>query len=323
MRDAFVSELTSLAERDSSIMLVTGDLGFGVLTEFAKRFPSQYINVGVAEQNMAGLAAGLALEGYRVFTYSIANFSTLRCLEQIRNDICHHGLPVTVVSVGGGFAYGPLGFSHHATEDVAVMGALPGIRVMAPNDPTEARLCTRLAGSAVGPSYLRLGRNGEKVLHAEKVLDLCEGRMILVSGDFEARIAMIGGCGALDLAVEAADALTKSGLQISVWSSPFVTPFDHATLARLASASVILITVEEHSEFGGLASRCAREIAALPGVRARHLAFGIPPLPQHHVGDQRFMRGQAGLTVQRIHDTVLDAVSLPSPRANPMDRTCQ
>ena len=115
MRDAFVSSLHDLASQDPDVMLLTGDLGFGVLDEFAKRFPRQYLNVGVAEQNLTGMAAGLALSGKRVFTYSIANFPTLRCLEQIRNDICYHDANVTVVAIGGGLSYGPLGFSHHAT----------------------------------------------------------------------------------------------------------------------------------------------------------------------------------------------------------------
>jgi len=312
MRDAFVAELTALAERDPSIMLVTGDLGFGVLAEFATRFPDQYLNAGVAEQNMAGIAAGLALEGRRVFTYSIANFPTLRCLEQIRNDICYHGLPVTVVSVGGGFAYGPLGFSHHATEDVAVMGALPGLRVMAPNDPIEARACTRLAGVSAGPSYLRLGRNGERRLHADSNLQLDEGRMLHVAGPASSEIVLIGGCGALDLAIEAAALLKNSGVAAAVWSSPFITPFDRARVVRLATEASLLITVEEHSEVGGLASRCAQVIASSPARSARHVAFGIPPVPQHHVGDQHFMRAQVGLTAQRIRDAATSIAGSPS-----------
>ena len=137
MRDAFVTKLTELAEKDPMTMLITGDLGFGVLTDFSKRFPDQFINAGVAEQNMTGMAAGLALDGYKVYTYSIGNFNTLRCLEQIRNDICYHDCDVTVVSVGAGFSYGQLGISHFATEDLAIFRAIPNIMVVAPSDPWE------------------------------------------------------------------------------------------------------------------------------------------------------------------------------------------
>jgi len=304
MRDAFVAELTRLAEIDPSVLLVTGDLGFGVLTEFARRFPDQYLNAGVAEQNMAGLAAGLALEGRRVFTYSIANFPTLRCLEQIRNDICYHDLPVTVVSVGGGFAYGPLGFSHHATEDVAIMGALPGLRVMAPNDPDEARACTTLAGTLPGPSYLRLGRNGERPLHGGRAVSVREGRLIHVIGSEDASVAILGGCGALDVAIDAHGRLHEAGLDASVWSSPFLEPFDQETVAKLANKARWIVTTEEHASVGGLGTRCAHVIASLQTARARHLGIGLPRATHKNVGDQRFMRAQAGLTAERVVEAV-------------------
>lgn len=309
MRDAFVSQLSLLAERDPSVLLVTGDLGFGVLSEFARRFPNQYLNAGVAEQNMTGIAAGLALEGRRVFTYSIANFPTLRCLEQIRNDVCFHELPVTIVAVGGGFAYGPLGFSHHATEDVAVMSALPGMRVMAPNDPAEARACTDFAGRAKGPSYLRLGRNGERRLHAAELVSMSEGRMLLLSKSRQCEVAVIGGCGATDLASEVFESLERSGIETSLWSSPFIYPFDREVVEELSRSAALVVSVEEHSVFGGLGSRCAEVIASARSGRARHLAFGIPPRPMHAVGDQRYLRAAAGLDPGRIHDIVLAQAS--------------
>jgi transketolase len=309
MRDAFVAELSHLAEQDPSVMLVTGDLGFGVLTEFACRFPNQYLNAGVAEQNMAGIAAGLAIEGRRVFTYSIANFPTLRCVEQLRNDVCYHRLSVTVVAVGGGFAYGPLGFSHHATEDVAIMSALPGMRVMAPNDPIEARACTRLCASFDGPTYLRLGRNGERRIHSESLAIVQEGKLIHVAGSSDAPVALVAGCGALDIAAETADLLRRSAIGVSLWACPFIVPFDHDGVRRLASDADLLVTVEEHALIGGLGTRCAHAIAALTGRRARHLGFGIPPEPQHAVGDQRYLRSRVGLTADRISETVSAAIS--------------
>ncbi|PYM76947.1 MAG: transketolase, partial [Candidatus Rokuibacteriota bacterium] len=170
MRAAFFKTLLDLAERDERIHLVVGDLGFGVVEPFARRFPDRFLNAGVAEQNMTGVAAGLALCGKVVFTYSIGNFSTIRCLEQIRNDICYHRADVKIVSVGGGFAYGPLGMTHHALEDLAIMRVLPGMTVVAPGDPFEVEQATRAIVGQPGPCYLRLGRAGEPRIHRPGVV---------------------------------------------------------------------------------------------------------------------------------------------------------
>jgi len=158
VRTAFIDTLLDLARRDPRIVLITGDLGFGVVDRFMQELPAQFVNAGVAEQNMTGLAAGMALSGKTVFTYSIANFPVVRCLEQIRNDVCYHNASVKIVAVGGGFAYGALGYSHHAVEDIAFMRALPAMTVVAPIDPVEAELATRAVATLPGPCYLRLGR---------------------------------------------------------------------------------------------------------------------------------------------------------------------
>src|SRR5207245_8966920 len=165
MRNAFFRALYALAERDERVFLIVGDLGFGVVEPFAERFPGRFLNAGVAEQDMTGIAAGLALCGKIVFTYSIANFPTLRCFEQIRNDVCYHNANVKVVSVGGGLAYGALGVTHHATEDIAVMRTLPNMTIVAPADSIEAELATRALATQSGPAYLRLGRSGEPRVH--------------------------------------------------------------------------------------------------------------------------------------------------------------
>ena len=165
MRNAFVDELLSAAEVHDNIVLVVGDLGYGVIEPFAKRFPKRFFNSGVAEQNMMGFSAGLASEGFHVFVYSIANFATFRCAEQIRNDVDYHNLPVTIVVVGGGLAYGNLGYSHHAVQDYALMRAMPNMLIAAPGDPMEARACMRYLVAKPQPSYFRLGKAGEPCLH--------------------------------------------------------------------------------------------------------------------------------------------------------------
>src|SRR2546429_5530524 len=165
MRTAFIQTLNELADRDPRVCLVVGDLGFSVIEEFAQKHPDQFVNAGVSEQNMIGLAAGMALTGKIVFTYSIGNFATLRCLEQIRKDVCYHRANVKVVAVGGGLAYGNLGVTHHASEDVAIMRALPNMTLVAPLDPVEGRLSTPALVAREGPHYLRPGQAGEPPLH--------------------------------------------------------------------------------------------------------------------------------------------------------------
>jgi len=167
MRNAFIEELVNLARVNKNIALVVGDLGYKVVEPFADEFPDRFINAGVAEQNMTGLAAGLASEGFHVFTYSIANFPTYRCAEQIRNDIDYHNLPVTIVTVGGGLSYGNLGYSHHAIQDYALMRTMPNMLIAAPGDPMETRACLRYLVENPQPSYLRLGKAGEPNFHKE------------------------------------------------------------------------------------------------------------------------------------------------------------
>ena len=167
MRDTFVKTLLEIAKKDKNVYIVTGDLGFGVLRPFWEELPDQIINAGIAEQNMTSIAAGLALQGKIVYTYSIGNFPTLRCIEQIRNDCAYHNANVKVVCVGGGFVYGSLGMSHHATEDIAVMRALPDVAVFAPGDLCEAEEITKAIANYEGTCYLRLGRGGEKRIHKE------------------------------------------------------------------------------------------------------------------------------------------------------------
>lgn len=177
MRNAFIDELCIAAELHDNIALIVGDLGYGVIEPFAKRFPQRFFNAGVAEQNMMGLAAGLASEGFHVFVYSIANFPTFRCAEQIRNDVDYHNLPVTVVAVGGGLAYGSLGYSHHAVQDYALMRVLPNMLIAAPGDPLEVRACIRYILSNPQPSYLRLGKAGEPCIHSE-IPEVSPGRWV-------------------------------------------------------------------------------------------------------------------------------------------------
>ena len=208
MRTTFIETLMEVAAADERVWLLTGDLGYSVLEPFAARFPDRYLNVGVAEQNMTGIAAGLARSGKVVFTYSIANFPTFRCLEQIRVDVCYHGGDVKVVAVGGGFAYGAQGYTHHGIEDLAAMRSLPGMAVVAPGDPVETRLATRAIAARPGPCYLRLGKAREPVVH-EGDPSFALGRAIAVREGRDLTLISTGGM--LAGAIAAADSLRAEG----------------------------------------------------------------------------------------------------------------
>ncbi|MCL6590492.1 MAG: transketolase [Firmicutes bacterium] len=306
MRDAFVKTLEMIAQNDPDVILITGDLGFGVLMNFASRFPKQFINAGVAEQNMTGLAVGMALEGKTVFTYSIGNFPTLRCLEQIRNDACYHGANVKIVAVGGGFVYGALGISHHATEDLAIMRALPNITVLAPGDPIEAAAATKAVYQTPGTCYLRLGRGGEPVVHNNQV-DLTAGKALRLSGGEDLIIISTGGV--LPLAGEIRNQLAALGLKAGLFSMPWIKPMDVETVKMIAASTKMIVTIEEHSVIGGLGSAVAEVLAQLPFPKANLKITGLSDGFLKVVGDQNYLRRLQGLSAETILKTILDSLA--------------
>ena len=305
MRTAFIQELLEIAGQDPSIWLVTGDLGYSVLEPFEERFPDRYVNAGVAEQNMIGVAAGLARSGATVFVYSIANFPTFRCLEQIRNDVCYPGASVIVVSVGSGFSYGSHGSTHHAIEDLAVMRSLPGIVVVSPGDPTEARLATRALADLAGPAYLRLGKAGEPIVDARAGDEFALGQMRLVRAGTDVTVVATGSV--LATSVAAATALEREGISTRVYSAHTLKPFDAETFMRAMSETAGVVTVEEHRLVGGLRSAVAEALLDVPdrprgGIRS----LGVGPDVILGTGDQAHLRAASGLTV----DTITDAVRI-------------
>lgn len=297
MRTAFINALEELAAEDPRITLLTGDLGFSVFEPFIARFPRQFLNCGVAEQNMTGVAAGMALSGKVVFTYSIGNFSTLRCLEQIRNDACYHGANVKVVSVGAGLAYGPLGSSHHALEDLAILRALPEMTVVAPGDPIEAAAATRALVSHDGPCYLRLGKSGEPRVHAE-VPDFALGRAIRVSDGNDLTLIATGTT--LKACYDAAAKLSAEGTSVRLLSMHTIKPLDVEAVRRAAKETSAIVTVEEHSVTGGLGGAVAEVLAQSDGRRVPFLIMGVRSGFCRVVGSQEYLKAQCGLTVDDI-----------------------
>ena len=297
MRTAFIRTLLEVAEEDDRVMLVVGDLGFGVVEPFAERFPKRYVNAGVAEQNMTGLAAGMALSGNVVFTYSIGNFPTLRCLEQVRNDVCYHQANVKIVAVGGGFVYGSLGMTHHATEDLAIMRALPNMTVVAPGDPVEAAAATRAIVDWPGPCYLRLGRAGEPLVH-QSAIDFHIGKAIQVSDGEDLTLISTGGL--LPTAVAVAGQLAERGIKTRVLSMHTVKPLDTEAVLAAVRETQAMATLEEHSVLGGLGGAVAEVLAECEERSIPFTRIGLESAFAPVAGDQEYLRASFGLSTEAI-----------------------
>lgn len=302
MRDTFVKTLIELAKKDKNIELVTGDLGFGVLKPYWEALPDQFTNAGIAEQNMTTMAAGMALAGKTVFTYSIGNFPTLRCLEQIRNDCAYHNANVKIVCVGGGFVYGSLGMSHHATEDIAILRALPDVVVLAPGDLLEAEEATKAMVKHNGTCYLRLGRGGEKRIH-QKIDNFQIGKAIKVK---EGQRVAIFSTGAIFEEVESAVELLKlKGIDPAVYTFPTVKPLDIEVISNTAKDFDLIVTVEEQNIVGGFGSAVAEVLAEQPPTKARLLRIGINDTYSTIVGSQKYLRSQFGIDSAGIAEKIL------------------
>lgn len=306
MRDTFVKTLVDLAKEDKNIELATGDLGFGVLKPFWETVPDQFTNAGIAEQNMTTVAAGMALEGKTVFTYSIGNFPTLRCLEQIRNDCAYHNANVKVVCIGGGFVYGSLGMSHQATEDLAILRALPDVVVMAPADLVEAEECTKALAAYPGTAYLRLGRGGEKRIH-DHIENFQIGKAIKVkSGE---KIAIFS-TGAIFEEVNAAyDILVSKGYSPAVYTFPTVKPIDKEVIEDCAKEFEVIVTCEEHNIVGGFGSAVAEVMAEMQAKKAYLLRIGLNDEYSVKVGNQEYLREQYGMDSKAIARKIEETVN--------------
>lgn len=288
MRGAFAEQLCELAHRHDDIVLVYGDLGFSVLETFRDRFPDRSFNAGVAEQNMMGMAAGLASAGKTVVTYSITNFAVTRCLEQFRNDVCYHALPVIAVSVGAGVAYGSQGYTHHGIEDIGFTRTLPNIAVVSPGDPLETRWALRRLVERRGPASLRLGRGGEPAVHAEEPAGaLKEAILVRPCGR---DITFLAHGSVLPAAWEAARRLSEMGNDVGLASMPCVEPMDWDTVFLAAQTSRLVMSVEEHVPEAGFGGAVAEVLAGMTGQRATLLRAGIARNGTKLAGSQQVHR---------------------------------
>lgn len=300
MRSDFISLLADRARSDSSVMLLTGDLGYSVLEAFTHEFPRQFLNCGVAEQAMISVAAGLAASGRKVFVYSIVNFATLRCLEQIRNDVAYHGFNVCVVGIGAGSMYGSLGYSHHGLEDVAVMSALPNMKVYSPGTAAEVEQALAEIFASDGPAYLRLGRSPERILDRYEIIEQRDGVNVRARGG---SVAILSTGATQDLVSEAIDFAVDRGTKAS-WSSFWqISPVNAHTLRELVGARP-LILVEDHSKYGGFGATIVTSLASTGGVGpVEHFGFGQDaPFIQ---GSAKYLMDRSGLSARGLSDAIV------------------
>jgi transketolase len=308
MRNAFADEITRLALADERVVLLSGDIGNRLFDTFKAAAPARFVNCGVAEANMMGMAAGLALSGMRPFVYTITPFVTTRCLEQIRNDVCYHRAPVTIVGVGSGLGYASGGPTHHSCEDMALLRALPEMTVLAPADAWEVRAGLRAALASDGPLYMRIGKKGEPAVHDGVPADFRLGRgLVLREGG---AVCLLATGVLVPDALEVAERLAGAGLPAQVVSFHTVKPLDHALLKDVFGHHALVATIEEHGLIGGLGGAVAEWLAdRADQPRARLLRFGTRDEFLRMSGETHHAREHFGLTIPQILDRILEAAS--------------
>lgn len=302
MRNAFADEITKLGAEDPRVVLLSGDIGNKLFDRFKAVAEPRFFNCGVAEANMMGVAAGMALSGLRPVIYTITPFTTTRCLEQIRVDACYHKAPVVIVGTGAGMSYADLGPTHHSCEDMGLLRMLPEMTVLAPCDAVELRAALRAAIRHDGPVYMRIGKKGEPVIHKSPP-EFQIGRAITIrAGD---DVALVSTGNMIAPVLGAAERLAAEGISARVENFHTVKPLDRARLAELFSSYPVVAVAEEHSRLGGLGGSIAEWLAEQESPCGRLIAFGTDDAFMHEVGSQEYARRKFGLTAANIAAKVL------------------
>jgi len=304
MRITFVKTLTEFAKKNQKVVLLTGDLGFSIFEGFIQSCPNQFMNAGVAEQNMTGMAAGLASEGKIPVIYSIIPFVTMRNFEQIRNDVCYQNLNVKIVGVGAGFSYGPYGHTHHALEDIGILRTLANMTIFCPGDPVEVQKTTDAMLELTGPTYLRLGKAGEPVIHTDGI-DFQIGKGIVITEGTD--LTLFATSTMVYRAQEVAKQLQSKNISVRLVSIPTIKPFDEELVRTCVTETKKIFTLEEHSVIGGLGSAVA-EVIAEYGKPVIFKRIGVPDRFTKVIGKQEYMRRANKLECDQIVDTILTSL---------------
>jgi len=302
MRDQFIKTLSDLARNDPRIVLITGDLGFGVFDDYIKNFPKQFINAGVSEQNMTLLATGMALEGYITFTYSIANFPTLRCLEMIRNDAAYHDANVKIISIGGGFSYGSLGISHHATEDLSIMRSIPNLTCLSPSSLWEVAEATKALIDTPGTCFLRLDKD-QGYNNSKNKFTIGKPRQVKEGDDI---VFFVTG-GIISEVIDSVEILKeKHGLSCSVFSVHTIKPLEIDSIIEAVAKHKLIVSVEENTIIGGLGSLILEALSDNDVYPKKLLRIGLQGCFSSVVGSQKYLREIYNMDSNSITSKVLD-----------------
>ncbi|MBK1681979.1 transketolase family protein [Rhodoferax fermentans] len=304
MRAAFSDTLVRLAKADPNVLLLTGDHGYALFDDFRRECPAQYINAGIAEQNMVGMAAGLARTGFRPFVYGLSAFIPVRVLEQIKLDIAHDHLPVILIGDGAGFVYSHLGTSHQSTEDMACTRAIPDLSVYSPADRFEVSACMALAYQTKVPVYLRMGKSDRGDVHTHDLSQVKAGQLLQVKAGQAGAISLIATGALVRTALDIAQA---SYPEASVWSAPFIKPMDSQQVITICAQSRAVMVLEEHSVLGGLGSVITEIASEFAPVRI--LRVGVQDRFSQHCGTYEYLLKEHGLdrpaVEQRIRDFLI------------------
>jgi len=307
MRNAFADELTKLGNEDSRVVMLSGDIGNRLFDKFKDKHPSRFFNCGVAEANMMGVAAGMAMNGLRPVAYTITPFVTTRCLEQIRTDVCYHEAPVTIVAVGAGLAYSGLGPTHHACEDISFLRSIPNMVVICPGDAFEVRGALRAAMQQDRPVYIRMGKKGEPVVHKGPIADFKIGKAITISEGSDVCLLSTGNM--LPEVIEAAHKLKDKGISAEVVSFHTVKPLDEEKLKQAFARFKLVATIEEHSLIGGFGAAVSEWLVDTETQPKKFVRFGTPDAFFKKSGEQEYAREMLGLTGHQIADKIVHALS--------------
>lgn len=307
MRNAFADELTKLAKEDHRVVMLSGDIGNRLFDGFRVAHAERFFNCGVAEANMMGVAAGMAMSGLRPIAYTITPFVTTRCLEQIRVDVCYHEAPVIIVAVGAGLSYAGLGPTHHSCEDISFLRSIPNMVVICPGDAWEVRAALRAALGQDRPVYIRMGKKGEPLVHDGIPADFAIGRAITVEEGRDVCLLSTGNM--LPETIEVAQQLKENGMSPKVVSFHTVKPLDDVCLEKAFKEFRLVATIEEHSLIGGLGGAVAEWVVDNAITPLKFLRFGTKDAFFKMSGEQKFAREQLGLTSRQIAGRILDALA--------------
>ena len=300
MRNAFADEITKIVSHDTRVIQLSGDIGNRLFNDLKAADPNRFFNCGIAEANMIGVAAGMALTGLRPVVYTITPFTTTRCYEQIRVDVCYHNVPVIIVGTGSGLSYAKLGPTHHSLEDLAIMRALPNMKVLAPCDATELRVLLRYAFRENGPVYIRIGKKGEPDIYTDiPTLEIGKASVIKQGKD----VVILSTGTIMSEAVAASELLSESGISTEIVSFHTVKPLDTDYLNYAGKRFKMIATIEEHGRVGGFGSAVAEFFAGRKN-RPQIMVFGTEDEFMPDIGSQAYARNKHGLTEANLAEKI-------------------